>query len=40
MSTVLLIIDIQNDYFDNGANPLEGSESASLNAKRLLTCTH
>ncbi len=36
MSTVLLIIDIQNDYFDNGANPLEGSESASLNAKRLL----
>jgi nicotinamidase-related amidase len=36
MNTALLIIDIQNDYFDNGANPLVDSESASLNAKRIL----
>lgn len=36
MNTALLIIDIQNDYFNNGANPLVDSESASLNAKRIL----
>jgi nicotinamidase-related amidase len=36
MSTALLIIDIQNDYFENGANPLAGSDKASLNAKLLL----
>lgn len=32
----LLVIDIQNDYFEGGANPLVGSLEASLNAKRLL----
>ena len=32
----LLIIDIQNDYFPGGANPLTGSKEAGLNAKRLL----
>jgi nicotinamidase-related amidase len=32
----LLIIDIQNDYFEGGANPLVGSLEASVNAKALL----
>lgn len=32
----LLIIDIQNDYFADGANPLEGSLHASVNAKQIL----
>lgn len=32
----LVIIDIQNDYFDGGANPLVGSTAASLNARKLL----
>jgi len=32
----LLIIDIQNDYFEGGANPLVGSLGASLNARSLL----
>lgn len=32
----LLIIDIQNDYFENGANPLVGSYEVSLNAGKLL----
>lgn len=32
----LLIIDIQNDYFEGGANPLVGSQEASLNARKLL----
>jgi nicotinamidase-related amidase len=32
----LLIIDIQNDYFEEGANPLTGSLEASLNAQKLL----
>ena len=32
----LLIIDIQNDYFEGGANPLIGSAEASINAKSLL----
>ncbi|MBK1896239.1 cysteine hydrolase family protein [Chryseobacterium paridis] len=32
----LLIIDIQNDYFEGGANPLVGSLEASFNAKKLL----
>jgi nicotinamidase-related amidase len=36
MSTALLIIDIQNDYFENGANPLIRSENACSNAKQLL----
>ncbi len=32
----LMIIDIQNDYFEGGANTLVGSLEASLNAKTLL----
>ena len=32
----LLVIDIQNDYFDGGNNPLTGSWNASLNAKKIL----
>jgi len=32
----LMIIDIQNDYFEGGANPLVGSLEASINAKALL----
>ena len=36
MKTALLLIDIQNDYFDDGKNPLENSLSASLKARELL----
>jgi nicotinamidase-related amidase len=38
MSTkkALLLIDIQNDYFDGGAQPLVGSLEASVHAKKLL----
>ncbi len=36
MKQALIIIDIQNDYFEGGANPLAGSLKASLNAKALL----
>ncbi len=36
MKKALIIIDIQNDYFEGGANPLVGSLEASLNAKALL----
>ncbi len=36
MKTALIIIDIQNDYFEGGANPLVGSREASLRAKALL----
>jgi len=32
----LIIIDIQNDYFSGGANPLVGSFEASMNAKDIL----
>lgn len=32
----LILIDIQNDYFDGGANPLVGSWEASLKAKDVL----
>ena len=32
----LMIIDIQNDYFEGGANPLNGSLEASIHAKALL----
>ena len=34
--TALLIIDVQNDYFENGANPLVDAAPASLNAKKIL----
>lgn len=36
MKTALLLIDIQNDYFENGRMSLEGSEAASLNARLIL----
>ena len=36
MKTALILIDIQNDYFEGGANPLVGSREASLRAKALL----
>jgi len=36
MQTALLIIDIQNDYFENGTMALVGAEEASLNAKEIL----
>ena len=34
--TALLLIDIQNDYFEGGANPLAGSLEASVNAGKVL----
>lgn len=36
MSTALLLVDIQNDYFENGANALVGSLEASEKAKLIL----
>ncbi len=36
MKTALIIIDIQNDYFDKGTMPLVGSVNASNNAKLIL----
>ncbi len=36
MNKALIIIDIQNDYFENGRMPLVGSEEASLNARQIL----
>ncbi len=36
MKTALILIDIQNDYFEGGSNPLVGSREASLQAKALL----
>lgn len=36
MKEALVIIDIQNDYFEGGANTLENSLNASLNAKMIL----
>lgn len=36
MKTALILVDIQNDYFDGGKNPLEGSLEASVQAQRLL----
>ncbi len=36
MKTALILIDIQNDYFEGGANPLVGSLEASLRARALL----
>jgi nicotinamidase-related amidase len=36
MKTALILVDIQNDYFPGGMNPLEGSLQASLKAKELL----
>ena len=36
MKTALLLIDIQNDYFENGLMQLSGSEKASVNARKIL----
>ncbi len=36
MQIALLIVDIQNDYFPSGKNPLEGSPQAALRAGALL----
>ena len=36
MNTALLIVDVQNDYFPGGKNPLEGSLQAAQQARRLL----
>lgn len=35
-STALLLVDIQNDYFAGGSNPLAGSEAAALKAAEVL----
>jgi len=36
MTKALIIIDIQNDYFENGKMELVGAEKASKNAKMIL----
>ena len=36
MTTTLLIIDLKNDYFPGGKNPLERSAKAAEQARRLL----
>lgn len=36
METALIVIDIQNDYFDKGTMALVGSDKASENARLLL----
>ena len=36
MTRALIVVDIQNDYFPGGANPLEGPEEAAGQARRLL----
>lgn len=36
MNKALIIIDIQNDYFEKGRMPLVGAEAASLNARQIL----
>lgn len=36
MDTALLLIDIQNDYFENGTMTLVGSDEASKHARKLL----
>jgi nicotinamidase-related amidase len=36
MDTALIIIDIQNDYFEGGSMTLVGAEKASLNAQKIL----
>jgi nicotinamidase-related amidase len=37
MKTVLILVDIQNDYFPGGKMELEGSMEASVQARRLLS---
>lgn len=36
MSKALLLVDIQNDYFENGAMELVGMDKAAANAQKLL----
>ena len=36
MNTALLLVDIQNDYFQNGRMPLEKSTEACLKAQEVL----
>jgi nicotinamidase-related amidase len=36
MTRALVIVDIQNDYFPGGRNPLEGPEEAAAHARELL----
>ena len=36
MKKALIMIDIQNDYFENGSMTLVGAEEASLNARKVL----
>lgn len=36
MTTALILVDIQNDYFPGGKNELEGPIEASLRARQLL----
>ena len=36
MKKALIIIDIQNDYFEHGTMSLVGSEAASVNARQIL----
>ncbi len=36
MKKALILIDIQNDYFQDGKNPLFESKKASLNAQKIL----
>ena len=37
MTTALLLIDLQNDYFPGGRMEVEGSREASLKAREILT---
>lgn len=40
-NTVLLLVDLQNDYFAGGRFPLEGSDTSVKNAARVLSaCRH
>jgi nicotinamidase-related amidase len=36
MTRALVVVDIQNDYFPGGANPLDGPEAAAAHARALL----
>ena len=36
MTRALVVVDIQNDYFPGGANPLDGPEAAAGQARTLL----
>lgn len=36
MTRALVVVDIQNDYFPGGGNPLDGPDAAAAHARRLL----